>query len=195
MRSRPVRVDKRSRGASPFRRAGPSRRGSEETARPGGSSNTRGGRTGAGRSRSSAEAVLTPESSPVHWGAARGEPRAPGRWQRVYSVVALVPPRRVATYGQIAVLAGLGRGARQVGYALHALPPGTAVPWQRVINSRGEISLRRAGGHEATQRIRLEQEGVRFDSRGRVDLDEFGWDGPGVRRARSARARSRTGET
>jgi methylated-DNA-protein-cysteine methyltransferase-like protein len=115
---------------------------------------------------------------------------AEGRWQRVYAMVALVPPGRVATYGQIAALAGLGRGARQVGYALHALPPYTAVPWQRVINSRGEISLRRAGGGDTTQRILLEQEGVRFDSRGRVDLEEFGWDGPGGRRVRSPRTRT-----
>jgi methylated-DNA-protein-cysteine methyltransferase-like protein len=62
-----------------------------------------------------------------------------------------------------------------VGYALHVLPEFSAVPWQRVINSKGEISLPPAGGGDLTQRLLLEREGVVFDARGRVDLKKFGW--------------------
>ena len=100
------------------------------------------------------------------------------RWQRVYRVVRRIPRGRVATYGQVARLAGLGGNARQVGYALHALPEFSNVPWHRVINARGEISLPRASGADVTQRLKLEREGVKFDGRGRVDLKVFGWEGP-----------------
>ena len=96
-------------------------------------------------------------------------------YQRIYAVVRRIPRGRVATYGQIAELAGLPGHARQVGYALHALPSGTAVPWHRVINARGEVSLRTAPGPELTQRMLLEREGVRFNARGRVDLRTVGW--------------------
>ncbi len=97
-------------------------------------------------------------------------------WQPIYAVVSRIPAGRVATYGQVAALAGLGRGARQVGYALHALPEGSDVPWQRVINSRGEVSPRADGGWEGYQRHLLEEEGVEFSAAGRVDLDRFRWD-------------------
>jgi methylated-DNA-protein-cysteine methyltransferase related protein len=80
----------------------------------------------------------------------------------------------VATYGQIARLAGLPGLARQVGYALHALHSATAVPWQRVVNAAGAISLRPMDGG-ISQRLLLEKEGVRFDTRGRVSLEKFGW--------------------
>jgi methylated-DNA-protein-cysteine methyltransferase-like protein len=103
-----------------------------------------------------------------------------GRWERVYAVVRRVPAGRVATYGQVARLAGLGPNARLVGYALHALPERCLVPWHRVINARGEISLTPMGGADVTQRLRLEREGVCFDGRGRVDLSNFGWR-PGAR--------------
>jgi methylated-DNA-protein-cysteine methyltransferase related protein len=96
-------------------------------------------------------------------------------YERIYAVVRRVPRGRVATYGQVARLAGIGRAARQVGYALHALPAGTTLPWYRVINAKGEVSLRADGGGAITQRIRLEHEGVRFNSRGRVALSKFGW--------------------
>jgi methylated-DNA-protein-cysteine methyltransferase-like protein len=101
--------------------------------------------------------------------------KQPGRWERIYAVVRRIPRGRVATYGQVAGLAGLGRNARLVGYALHALPEFSAVPWQRVINARGEISLPPAGGGHLTQRLLLERDGVEFDARGRVDLNRFGW--------------------
>lgn len=103
-------------------------------------------------------------------------PRRPGtgNYQKIYAVVRRIPRGRVATYGQIATLAGLPGHARQVGYALHALAPSTAVPWQRVINAAGGISLRVSNGG-LSQRLLLEQEGVRFDARGRVSLSMHGW--------------------
>ena len=100
---------------------------------------------------------------------------AEGRNARVYAAVRRIPRGRVATYGQIAAVAGLRGMARQVGYALHALPTDSVVPWHRVINARGEISRRGTYGSEVDQRLRLEREGVRFDARGRVALDAFGW--------------------
>lgn len=96
------------------------------------------------------------------------------RYERIWRVVRRIPRGRVATYGQIAVLAGIPRGARQVGYALHALRDGSGVPWHRVLNARGAVSLR-SGGHDVTQRLRLEREGVRFDAGGRTDLNRFLW--------------------
>jgi methylated-DNA-protein-cysteine methyltransferase-like protein len=98
-----------------------------------------------------------------------------GRNARVYAVVRRIPRGRVATYGQVARLAGLGAGARQVGYALAGLPTGSAVPWHRVINARGTISARSRFGPDVEQRIRLEREGVRFDAGGRVALGVFRW--------------------
>ncbi len=96
-------------------------------------------------------------------------------YQRIYAWVRKIPRGRVATYGQVARLARLAGQARQVGYAMHALPEGTAVPWQRVINTRGEVSLRRTPGAELTQRLRLEREGIRFNTRGRIDLTRYQW--------------------
>jgi len=101
--------------------------------------------------------------------------RATGRWERVYAVVRRIPHGRVATYGQVAALAGLPGQARQVGYALHALPGDGHAPWHRVVNARGAISLPPHGGADVTQRLRLEREGVRFDARGRIDLARYGW--------------------
>lgn len=98
-------------------------------------------------------------------------------YQRIYAVVRSIPPGRVATYGQVASLAGLPGHARQVGYALHALDAEhDDVPWQRVINAQGEISRRADPGPEPLQRVMLEAEGVVFTTRGRVDLKRFRWD-------------------
>ena len=94
-------------------------------------------------------------------------------YQRIYAVVRRIPRGRVATYGQVARLAGLPRGARQVGYALHALREGSVVPWHRVINAQGRISQRPVGA--ITQRILLEREGVTFGAAGRTSLSRFGW--------------------
>lgn len=94
---------------------------------------------------------------------------------RIYEVVRRIPAGKVATYGQVASLAGLRGHARQVGYALHDLPGGSDVPWHRVINARGEISLRRATGADREQRRRLEAEGVAFSDAGVIDLSCYRW--------------------
>lgn len=97
-------------------------------------------------------------------------------YELYYEVVRRVPRGRVSTYGTVAREAGRPGGARQVGYALAALPEAHDVPWHRVVNARGEISRRSAAlGVERLQRTLLEGEGVRFDAAGRVDLEEFGW--------------------
>jgi len=98
------------------------------------------------------------------------------RWEVIYEVVREIPVGRVATYGQIAALAGFPRHARQVGYALHALPEGSDVPWHRVINARGEVSLRSEPGYEHYQRHLLEEEGVVFRSSGRLELRSWRWE-------------------
>jgi len=94
---------------------------------------------------------------------------------RIYKIVRQIPRGRVATYGQIAELAGLEGHARQVGYALHSLPDNLKLPWHRVINSRGEVSPRKGGDSHELQRKLLEAEGVTFDGKGRVDLRKFAW--------------------
>jgi methylated-DNA-protein-cysteine methyltransferase related protein len=96
-------------------------------------------------------------------------------YQRIYAVVRRIPEGRVATYGQVASLAGLAGHARQVGYALHALPDGTAIPWHRVVNANGGISLRSMPGGELVQRGLLEREGIRLGPRGRVPLAQVRW--------------------
>jgi methylated-DNA-protein-cysteine methyltransferase-like protein len=96
-----------------------------------------------------------------------------GLHAKIHDVVSRIPRGRVATYGQVARLAKLPGQARLVGYALHAVPAGTELPWQRVVNAKGEISL--PGESAARQRRLLEGEGVRFDSRGRIALASFQW--------------------
>ena len=84
------------------------------------------------------------------------------RYQRIYAVVSRIPRGRVATYGQVAALARLPRQARFVGYALHALPADSDVPWHRVVNAAGRISLRAdAFAHDELQAHLLRREGVR----------------------------------
>ncbi len=91
-------------------------------------------------------------------------------------IVRRIPEGRVATYRQIAALANRPRNARQVGYAL-ALLTDDSVPWHRVVNAKGAISDRGIDPLESVerQRLLLQEEGVVFDRRGRVDLDRFGW--------------------
>ena len=105
----------------------------------------------------------------------RSSPTASSSYQRIYAVVRCVPKGQVATYGQVAALAGLPGHARLVGYAMHALPSHTKVPWHRVINAKGEVSLRSMPASEEEQRYRLECEGMSFDARGRIDLEETRW--------------------
>ncbi len=90
---------------------------------------------------------------------------------------------------QIATIAGLPGHARQVGYALHALPEGSGVPWHRVINAQGAISLRMEPGHENLQQFLLEEEGVQFDRSGRVSLERFGWKPRAIRKPPKPRKR------
>ena len=95
-------------------------------------------------------------------------------YQRIYRTVRRIPRGRVATYGQIAELAGLARHARQVGYAMHALDEGSTVPWHRVLNAQGRVSIRAEFGGRV-QRALLEQEGVEFDATGKLDLARYRW--------------------
>ncbi len=99
--------------------------------------------------------------------------KASSLYQSIYSLVRQVPPGYVTTYGQIA--RQVGCTARTVGFAMAALPAGNDVPWQRVINSQGKVSPRIDGEGNILQRDLLEAEGLRFDQKGRVSLDKFGW--------------------
>jgi methylated-DNA-protein-cysteine methyltransferase related protein len=103
----------------------------------------------------------------------------------VFRMVRTIPRGRVMTYGQIAALLGAPRAARAVGYAMRQCPPG--VPWQRVVNAQGGISLRANVDSMLTQRILLEQEGVTV-RRGRIALDRYRW-----RRSAPARRAIRLG--
>lgn len=98
------------------------------------------------------------------------------RYQRIWSKVAEIPYGKVASYGQIAKLAGFERQARQVGYALHQLPDGKKIPWHRVINARGEISFPVDSEPYQRQRDLLLAEGIVFIGR-RIDMKDFGWNG------------------
>ena len=108
---------------------------------------------------------------------------------QVFLIVRQVPSGRVTTYGQIAEMIPSPVGmdppdyerirARWVGRAMHHAPDG--VPWHRVINSQGRISLPAGSRPAAIQRMRLEAEGVTFGRSGAVNLEKHGWDGPPVR--------------
>ena len=98
-----------------------------------------------------------------------------GLHARIHAVVRRIPRGRVASYGQVAQIAGIATHARLVGYAMAALPEGSRVPWQRVVNAQGRVSPRATPGYDALQRALLEREGVRFDAQGRIDLARFGW--------------------
>jgi len=99
-----------------------------------------------------------------------------GLYTRIYDVVQQIPSGQVTTYGRIAEMVGPPCDARRVGWALASLgnrrdvPP---VPWQRVVGAGGKISL-----PGSRQRDLLEQEGVVFDEKGRIDLDTYSWEGP-----------------
>ena len=91
---------------------------------------------------------------------------------RIWNAVERIPRGKVASYGTIARVSGLPGQARLAGYALHNLPPGTGIPWQRVINARGRISLPGRRGEE--QECLLKREGIEF-TRGVIDMVKFGW--------------------
>lgn len=103
------------------------------------------------------------------------DPQTLALFPRVYDIVRQVPSGRVTTYGDVAQLVGQGCDARVVGYAMAACPDD--IPWQRVINAQGKISLQ--GDNAAKQRLRLEAEGITFDPRGKIDLKRYRWAGPG----------------
>ncbi len=91
------------------------------------------------------------------------------QYERIYDLVRQIPRGRVTTYGQLSAMCGIA-DSRKVGEAMNA---SQGLPWQRVINSRGEISIKGATG--ARQRELLEGEGIEFDANGHVDLDKYGW--------------------
>lgn len=94
----------------------------------------------------------------------------------ICDVVRRIPPGWVATYGQVATMAGLPRRARLVGRVLQHLDPASDIPWHRVVNARGEVSYSASrNGGDALQRRLLEKEGVEFDDRDRFDLERFRW--------------------
>lgn len=98
-------------------------------------------------------------------------------YDEIYAIVRLIPAGKVANYGQIAEIHG-GCGARQIGYALNNLRNQDSideVPWQRVVNARGEISQHGAGVGSFIQREMLAEEGVEFDSKGRIDFSIYRW--------------------
>lgn len=103
--------------------------------------------------------------------------------ERVLKLVRRIPRGRVATYGQIAVLAGNAYASRQVAWLLHSLSDKEKLPWQRVISSRGTISLRGQEGER--QRGLLEREGVQFGLHGRIELARYLWLGSDKRAVRA----------
>lgn len=128
-----------------------------------------------------------PMPRPSHRPPVKALPRG---WSDFYAVIRRIPRGAVATYGQVALVAGRPRAARHVGYALAALRGARhRIPWQRVLGARprgrAAVSILDPMG-AATQRLLLEREGVRFDERGRVSLAEHGWR-PRARTPRRAR--------
>ncbi|MCL2539304.1 MAG: methylated-DNA--[protein]-cysteine S-methyltransferase [Oscillospiraceae bacterium] len=97
-------------------------------------------------------------------------------FERIYDVVRRIPKGKVATYGQIAALAGNPRWSRVVGYALHVNPDSGAIPCFRVVNRNGECSGSFAFGGDGAQRKLLKADGVSFTENGRVDMKRHQWD-------------------
>lgn len=93
--------------------------------------------------------------------------------QRVYQIVAAIPIGRVTTYGQVALMAGSPRAARQVGGILSRLPAGTRLPWHRVVNRMGQIS--QSGDDFRRQQAALVAEGIEMDNSGQIQLRHYLW--------------------
>ena len=100
----------------------------------------------------------------------------PNLYQQIYDIIRLIPSGKVANYGQIADIVG-NCNVRMVGYAVSSILMESDIPWQRVINYKGEISLRSSGSAQLLQQKLLETEGVIFDQSGRTDLEYFRWEG------------------
>ena len=111
-------------------------------------------------------------------------------YRRIYRVVSRIPSGRVASYGVVARLVGRPGAARTVGWALSALPVDSDVPWWRVINAAGRISLADHRHGAVLQRALLLREGVRFAAGGVVDLDLFGWPSDAYDRVVGAQTRA-----
>jgi methylated-DNA-protein-cysteine methyltransferase-like protein len=105
------------------------------------------------------------------------EPRRASFAAKVYDLVRRCPRGKIVSYGGVAALLGRPRAARGVGRALFELPDGSDVPWWRVVNRNGEISIKGVIHGPQRQRALLEREGVRFNARGRIDWRTFGWNG------------------
>lgn len=103
----------------------------------------------------------------------------PSFFDQVYAVVRQIPPGKVTSYGQVAALLGHPRAARTVGWALAALREQEQpdVPWQRVINAQGRVSIRNLEHAPEEQQLLLEAEGVEFNERGFIDWKRYGWQG------------------
>jgi methylated-DNA-protein-cysteine methyltransferase-like protein len=93
--------------------------------------------------------------------------------QRVYQIIAAIPSGRITTYGDVARMAGSPRAARQVGGVLKRLPEGSRLPWHRVVNRTGQISL--TGSDLSRQRQALLAEGVQVSGDGKIDLPRYRW--------------------
>jgi methylated-DNA-protein-cysteine methyltransferase related protein len=98
-----------------------------------------------------------------------------GFFEHVWDIVKQVPNGKVVSYGQIAALLGSPRAARTVGWALHSIPEELDLPWHRVINSQGRISIGTCGHSSNIQQLLLEKEGVEFDHKGTIDMKLFQW--------------------
>lgn len=94
-------------------------------------------------------------------------------FEKIYEVVKSIPEGKVATYGQVALLAGNPRWARVVGYALHVNPEPGTIPCHRVVNREGRVAPGFAFGGEGVQRQLLESEGIVFETDGRIDLEKY----------------------
>lgn len=117
--------------------------------------------------------MFSTDAQPAALDSGSREAASIGFFERVYQVVRLIPPGQVATYGQIAAIVSHRGAARTVGWALHSLTEGADVPWQRVINARGQISLT-----PGTQQIQLlQEEGVIVSPQGKIDMKRFQWPG------------------
>ncbi len=92
----------------------------------------------------------------------------------IFTVIHSIPAGKVSTYGQVAELAGLARAARLVGHTLRSLPKGSKLPWHRVINAQGKLSLPEDSPGYKEQRKRLQEEGVHFKG-SKINLKQFGW--------------------
>ena len=97
----------------------------------------------------------------------------PQKYRTIWNTVRQIPKGMVATYGEVAELSDLPRQARLVGYALHALPKSSPIPWHRVVNARGTVSFPKQSASYKRQIKLLKAEGIRF-SAGRIDLERFG---------------------